>query len=246
MTGNARDAEDNARLLFTLIKKHAALAIGQISGFFDVGIYWHCPCCHRSKPEMARLDKNGALLCALHWHHDHFGDYASNTLRDWLVEEFPHPGMRSRGFWGTKDMKIDEAAQPDDRFCGHDVNSHVSKSLVRFEPTLICGDCNVSEPYAKRVIGAPNYFSFAPFEISSFIVVSDNAPHKVNEATAAAVYDAAKPAMRHLGNKLTKFKALQADTDTGSFQQIGHPAVRILEKARAAMRARQNGQSKPD
>lgn len=80
--GNADAAEKNARLLMQLRDDFRARDLGSISGFFRTRPDWMCPCCFRSKMDIARLDKNGNLLCALVDHHDHFGDCAHDQLRN--------------------------------------------------------------------------------------------------------------------------------------------------------------------
>lgn len=63
-----------------------ARGFGNVMGFSKVPIDWRCPICCRSKAEMARLDKNGNLLCAIPEHHDHFADEAYDRLGD-MVDE---------------------------------------------------------------------------------------------------------------------------------------------------------------
>lgn len=86
----AISAEDNARLLVDLRDRLGAKKFGSISNFFEVGVNWRCPCCYRSKPEIARLDKNSDLLCSLVLHHDHFDACVCEHLdlrdvADWSV-----------------------------------------------------------------------------------------------------------------------------------------------------------------
>jgi hypothetical protein len=49
---------------------------------------WRCPCCKRAKPALLRLGKDGYLVGALHWHHDHIMDYPNDLLR-------AHPSLGS-------------------------------------------------------------------------------------------------------------------------------------------------------
>ena len=74
-------AQDNADLLFQIMGETGALGRGNVTGFFRVSKNWTCPACARSKPEIARLDRNGNLLCAIPEHHDHFADFAYDRLR---------------------------------------------------------------------------------------------------------------------------------------------------------------------
>ena len=79
--------DDSARLMVRLMRDLGASDLGAFGNFFEVEPDWRCPCCFRSKPEMARLDKNGNLLCSIHWHHDHFSDYISSSIREVLGQE---------------------------------------------------------------------------------------------------------------------------------------------------------------
>jgi hypothetical protein len=57
-----------------------------------------------------------------------------------------------------------------------------------FPSTYICDDCNRSEGTAKKLIGAPAWFSFAPEEIGRFIKVQPNVKHELHLDTAKKVY----------------------------------------------------------
>ncbi len=173
----AATAEKNARLLIVLKERFGARDIGCVSGFFDTHEEWHCPCCCRSKLDIARLDKNENLLCSFVWHHDHFEDAVQKKLRERAELTYADVGASS------------------------DLNS-LRVSFVRFQSILICGDCNVVEPVAKAVVNAPPEFSFAPYEIAAFIEVAPNSPHKVNEVLVGETYDVARQAMISLQNRL--------------------------------------------
>lgn len=80
MSFEAREAEDNARLLCDLKERLRATAIGDIHGFFETEVSWQCQCCFRNKERIARLDKNAALLCRIVRHHDHFADMAYSKI----------------------------------------------------------------------------------------------------------------------------------------------------------------------
>jgi len=74
-------AEENAHLLYRLRTDIGAKGFGSIANFFNVSHSWRCPCCLRSKQEIARLDKNENMLCAIHSHHDHFLDIVHDRVR---------------------------------------------------------------------------------------------------------------------------------------------------------------------
>lgn len=194
-------AEPNGRLLLNLFREYRAKELGSISNFFETPPEWHCPSCFRSKPEIARLDKNGNLLCSTHRHHDHFGDLAGSRL------------PRLRDDWRALEAFRD--------------------GFVRFSPTLICSDCNVAEVAAKAAAGAVSQFSFTPFEISMFIFVEPNAPHRVDHNIAIDLYEVAKGAMSPYGRALKR--AIQC-MENDSFEHLGGAAWRVLKKAREKMK----------
>jgi rubredoxin len=104
------------------------------------------------------------------------------------------------------------------------------ESFCRFSDVLVCSDCNIAEPRAKALVGAPTYFSFAPYEIGYFIKVRPNAPHAVDDVKARECYEAAVPAMKLIRQRL--FGVLEAQkNDIEDFEHIGSAAWRALKRA---------------
>jgi hypothetical protein len=203
-------SEENAKLLVSLIRKFRALDLGSVCGFFEVDTRWCCPSCHRQKTDIARIDKNGNLLCALHWHHDHFSDFAQDKL--------PHY---------REGLKWDEALEYDS----------LRNSFTRFKETLICSDCNVAEGAAKVGVPTPSGFSFTPFEISTFIIVAPNSPHGIDRDKVSLAFDRAKPAMALYGDNLRRIMDC-SKAELGDFEQVGGSAQRVLKEVRAKMDAK--------
>lgn len=130
--------------------------------------FWGCPCCKRTKPEIARLTSSGILLCAIESHHDHLGDTA---------------GDRFKAVIGTSEER-EFVIQREHAKYG------MLQFVERFQRTLICIDCNVAENAAKDLLGNINddtfklrkrEFSFSPMEIAGFI---KPVPNKVHELDA--------------------------------------------------------------
>lgn len=59
----------------------------------------------------------------------------------------------------------------------------------RFEPEVICGQCNTSDGTAKRVLCLPEDFSFSPTEIGQFVIATPHGNHKHDFGVAQAIYD---------------------------------------------------------
>jgi len=195
----------NGYLLLDLFQKHGARDIGNICGFFAVRTTWLCPCCHRDKEEIARLDKNGDLLCAIVEHHDHYGDLAQN-----LIEK----ATRAKGELHHE---------------GWTAMQSIHKSFQRFPPTLICGDCNVLEPAAKKHVDSPSNFTFSPIEIMQFVDATPNQPHKLKHDRCEIIYKAAKLAMGDLSDHLRGVLANTRNNDDANFISIGDAAARVLK-----------------
>jgi len=60
----------------------------------------------------------------------------------------------------------------------------ILESMIRFPTTDICMDCNMAEGRAKRMISAPEHFSFSPQEMRKFLEPSAGANHKINRGIA--------------------------------------------------------------
>lgn len=129
---------------------------------------WICPCCRRSKPQIARVTSSGMLLCNLEQHHDH--------LEDFLKRRFL-----------AVDLQSDER---DHRIQISNAETALRPLVERFERTLICVDCNLADGRVKVALRdeIDTHFTFAPSEIAEFIAVSDNRLHEVDIATARSIW----------------------------------------------------------
>jgi hypothetical protein len=79
-----------------------------------------------------------------------------------------------------------------------------SEVFQRFSEVYICNDCNVADSAAKRIAGAPDSFSFAPFEIGHFVIPRQNKAHEISEAAVKEAYEAAQPSMKLIATRLRK------------------------------------------
>lgn len=135
---------------------------------------WECPCCLRSKAEIARLSSDNVLLCKIDLHHDHLLDWAKRMFRETADHALPDETRRGR-------TRARSAAYP---------------LIERFTRTLLCEDCNNADGDMKSALGtgvAP-YFSFSPSEIALFIQPRPNASHKIDVAIGRQIWEQARPA----------------------------------------------------
>jgi rubredoxin len=132
---------------------------------------WSCPACGRAKPEIVRLNKNGALMCRLVEHHDHMSDVLEKRFRI-------HSTSRDS-------IIADDLAE--------EFAKRSAPMVSSYDNSIICNDCNNADPDAKSVIGAPDDFSFSPTEIRSFIKALPNKPHAINADEARLAWEACKP-----------------------------------------------------
>lgn len=127
---------------------------------------WSCPCCSRGKPDIGRLDVVGRLYGHLMAHHDHVGDAVAPLFleiassRDW-------PGMNS---------------------LAEDFAKRMSAFVSAHDPIVICSDCNEADAKAKKSVGAPTAFSFAPADITRFIHPAPNRPHRLDADALTALW----------------------------------------------------------
>ncbi len=208
------EAEANAKLLIKLMKEFKAKDLGSVSNFFEVSHDWCCPSCHRSKSEQARRDKNQNLMCALHNHHDHMVHLAMDKI----------PAL------GRDDVHWSERR-------GYD---SLRGNFCRFPDTLVCNDCNVVEGAAKREAGAPADFSFTPFEISTFIIVANNSPHRLDAEKARTVWGNIRPSLANYGDKLRQIGNYDKSPD--DFENIGGAAWRVLADVRRKMKSKKDAE----
>lgn len=203
----ASEAEKNCRLLFALMARFNAKDLGAVHNFFATSADACCPCCYRRKEDIAKVDKNGNLNCRFVHHHDHYVDVSHN-----VVMLFSPADTSRRGV-------IDYGA----------INA-VRASFQRFPETLICEHCNNADAAAKAIVGAPEQFSFAPYEISAFIIVTPNEAHKVDNDRARTIYESAKPAMAAISERL---RALKKAAEGETFEPIAAAAWRVLANMKA-------------
>lgn len=130
---------------------------------------WACPCCKRTKLHIARPTPNGTMKCALADHHDHISDYADERFNTLIKTE------------GRK-----EATESERWF----KNQKIKSLIIRFDPTLVCEDCNNADPVAKAMIReiCP-FFSFSPVNITYFIKPQRHAPHQIDREKVIEIYE---------------------------------------------------------
>lgn len=148
-----------------------AEALDLNSWWADTPQAWSCPCCQREKYAILRLSKDRVLLAHLHEHHDHLQDLM---------------GHRLQGHFGAHWT----AGIPPGTYHLEHLGSRL---LTRFDPTVVCADCNIAE--AKVKSGLPHihrYFSFRPSEMRAFIGASPNADHSIDLDQADALWRAAE------------------------------------------------------
>lgn len=71
----------------------------------------------------------------------------------------------------------------------HDhARSWTGVGIARFEPIVICDQCNSADGTMKRHLGLPPNFSFTPTEIGQFIIATPHGPHKLDFVAGRRVY----------------------------------------------------------
>ena len=170
-------------------------------GWASVSQSWACPACGRDKRRIARVTAAGVVLARLEGHHDHLGDEVNSSLRarvgsNWVEQLGPGSGKLA---------------------------NYAEKLVRRFEPSLICHDCNLADGAAKIALkDLPRAFSFSPAEINRFINAAVNREHRIDLDRARELWEAARPQFEHrlaLATQLVKdiaSGALDQEQGTGS------------------------------
>ncbi|MBI2240791.1 MAG: hypothetical protein HYU59_08315 [Magnetospirillum gryphiswaldense] len=108
---------------------------------------WTCPCCHRGKAAIARLNKHSKLMGHLVEHHDHMEDEVKRIYTDLI----------SKKLWPDADEK------------GREFAKRVKGIVAAFEHAIICQDCNNADRHAKKAVGTHPAFSFSPPELERIV-----------------------------------------------------------------------------
>lgn len=160
---------------------------------------WVCPACNRGKPDIARVNQHGELMCHLVEHHDHMDRYIQKRLGEYIG--------RLPAFFATMDSE---------RFA-----KRSSLAISAFDPTIICEDCNNVDAAAKKHVQAHLDFSFTAQDIRQFVVARPNQPHEIDHAKLRNVWTFREQQLRRrfeLADRIVELAAInehwyeQADT----------------------------------
>jgi rubredoxin len=132
---------------------------------------WTCPVCRRTKGEIARLNRHGAMMGEMHAHHDHMREYVSRRFHEISAE-------RGEIVADAQAVEFIRRAAP---------------FACAFDETVICADCNAADARAKKLVGAHPDFSFAPAEISQFVIAAPNCEHAIDAGRARALWRERRP-----------------------------------------------------
>jgi len=153
-----------------LLKRFNANGVDMTSWWAMTPQGWTCLGCGRAKKDIARLNRNGDLMCRLVEHHDH--------TQDLLATKFAEISS-SQGA-----VLADKTAE---RFA-----KRSAAMIAAYENTIMCDDCNNADAKAKAMVGAEEFFSFSPQEIRRFVIATPNKPHEINQDEARKIWGTAK------------------------------------------------------
>ncbi|PKG37015.1 hypothetical protein [Psychromonas sp. Urea-02u-13] len=125
----------------------------------SAGERWRCPGCARKRDECEITTETGKKLRWLVYHHDHMRDYVKHFIMSEygsFLEPIEDKVLKSE-IWKQMDL--------------------LKIFIVRFEPTLICLDCNEVEGKLKKTLGCDKFFSFHHLEIKRAIMKCPNERH---------------------------------------------------------------------
>ncbi len=172
---------------------------------------WKCPGCSRDKFQISRIGKQGQILAKLVVHHDHMED---------LLEETFHSTFASLG--------ADEA-----QVTGKRLIERIAQAFAAHDRVLVCEDCNTADIEAKKVVGAPKYFSFTLSQIKQFVAPEEHRSHRINPEVVQVIWEKAKPIFE-LRSRLISQVAQAAVTGSHWYEPFAwnHDPIPTIAEAR--------------
>jgi len=133
--------------------------IEETESWSEAGENWRCPCCCRKRNDCEITTESGDKLRWLVYHHDHMRDYIKHYIKSTygsFLEPIENKPLKSE-IWRLMDfLKI---------------------FIVRFQPTLVCLDCNEIEGKLKKALNCDKFFSFHHLEIRRAFMTFPNERH---------------------------------------------------------------------
>lgn len=187
-----------------IIEKHGDRPFEMNSNWICSAQDWVCPCCGRSKIDVSRVGAKEQILAKLVIHHDHMGEVMEEEFRASFVGE------------GIETPQIE----------GQRLVECMGNAFAAYEEVLICEDCNNADANAKKLVGAPRYFSFSIGQMRQFIRATPNESHVIDEEEAKRVWSQAKPAYE-LRMRLIREVAHAAATDSHWYEPYKRTAIAV-------------------
>jgi hypothetical protein len=159
---------------------------------------WFCPCCERTKFEIARVGKQNQILAKSMVHHDHMAEV--------LNEEFTDAFVKSK-------TALEQVG-------GKKLIDRLAGAFSAFDAVLVCEDCNNADTNAKKLLNLQKAFTFSINQIRTFIQPQAHIPHKIDAEAARNAWEAAAAAF-DLRMRIVRAVAKAAATDSHWFDP--HP-----------------------
>jgi len=145
---------------------------------------WICPACARSKPQIVAPGPNVDVVACVYRHHDHIED----LIARFLDREVPKPLSR------------------DESVARRLLKAELMRRFCRFKAVDVCHACNNVDTTAKKIVGAPWWFSFSPRGIRN--VIRPPAPyaslHKIDHDRLRVVWDQVLSEIEGLEDRVTQ------------------------------------------
>ncbi|MFT0174661.1 hypothetical protein ACLKMY_37975 [Paraburkholderia mimosarum] len=202
----------------TLMERFGTKSVDMTFGWACTPMDWACPACGRTKPEIARVNSRGHLMCRLVEHHDH--------MKDLVKAEFERQCKQQER------VVADEFAK---RFA-----SRAAPMVSAYDNAMICDDCNSADPTAKSAVGTHKDFSYSPQEIRRFVRPRLNMPHVIDIEEAAAIWQGHEHTFA-LRLKIIERIANIAATNRHWYQELPYPQRADSVKAHAEYLQQQHG-----
>jgi hypothetical protein len=165
------------------------VSIKTCDGFSEKEPSWICPGCGRSKPQIVAPGPNVDVVACVYRHHDHIEDLIARLL----------------------DRELPKPLSPDERVGRRHLKAELMRRFCRFKAVDVCHACNNVDTPAKKIVGAPWWFSFSPRGIRNVIRPPEPyaSHHEIDLDRLRVVWDQVWSEIEGLEERVTR--AIQED-----------------------------------
>lgn len=160
------------------------VSIKTCDGFSEKDPSWICPGCGRSKPQIVAPGPNVDFVACIYRHHDHIEDLIARLL----------------------DRELPKSSSLDESVARRGLQDELIRRFCRFKAVDVCHACNNVDTAAKKIVGAPWWFSFSPRGIRNVIRPPEAyaSRHEIDRNRLRVVWDQVLSEIEGLEDRVTQ------------------------------------------